>query len=143
MIRLSVIGLGILLLATPAAAQKRLQWDQTAPVGATSFTSAEANAYTYRWYIHGTTTGGTVLPGVSCTTTNAPLTKTCTAPLPPISSGTTINLTASDGTETEHSNPATLSAPTTPTNVRIASLLLRRLVLTPMTVATRVFRLPR
>lgn len=108
------------LMATPAFAQKRINWDQPAPVGATTFTATDAAAYTYKYYVVNNPVG-TALTGVACTTSNSPLVKVCSTLLPAaLTPGTVFDLTASDSTdESAHSNTTTVTVPNTPTKLRI------------------------
>lgn len=74
----------ILLLLVPsvvysqAVPTSRLGWDQDAP------TLADAQAYTYKYYADGSTTG-IVLSGVTCTGTASPF--VCSAPFPAFTPG--------------------------------------------------------
>ncbi len=109
-----VIGLMVMgiLLSSVAMAQtpKRLQWTQSAPVGATTFTSAMAQGYVYKYYVQGQSVG-IILTGVTCTTTSSALIKACSAPLPSgLLPGQVLDVTASEGglDESAHSNTASV-----------------------------------
>jgi len=76
-----------------------------------------AQGYTYKIYKFNDPASGTVLQGVTCTTTNDPFTKTCVAPVPAALnvSGTTLDMTAIVlGIETPHSTSAVVPAPLQP-----------------------------
>lgn len=118
---------GLVLGATPAAAQgagkpgDRLAWDQAAA------TLAEAQGLTYSGYFDGATTAA-VLPS-TCSGAASPF--VCTAPIPPLTTGDhTVQLTASlvlslpDNRAIESAKSAVFTfrlfaAPSTPAQIRI------------------------
>lgn len=112
----------LVVFACPVHSQSlRLGWDQPAPQGSSTFTSAMAQAYVYKYYLVGGTNSGTTIAAVACTTTNAPLVKFCSAPLPtPLQGGQQINVTASNPLgESGHSNDLELPPPPpAPLNLR-------------------------
>lgn len=80
--RVSFLLILLLLVPTSVYSQavptSRLGWDQDAP------TLADAQAYTYKYYADGSTTG-IVLSGVTCTGTASPF--VCSAPFPAFTPG--------------------------------------------------------
>lgn len=117
----ALVGLFLLLGVGTSHAQatsaNRLGWDQAAP------TLAEANAYTYRQYPDGATTG-TVLTGVVCTGTTSPF--LCGVPFPAFTPGAhSIQLTAANAAgESLKSLPFNFTfvvIPSVPANLRIMS----------------------
>jgi hypothetical protein len=89
------------------------------------FTVAIAQGYGYKIYKTADPSSGIVLAMVTCTTTNDPFMKTCTAPLPPAYNvtGLSLDMTAIVAwIETPHSNvyvvPPPLTPPPAPANLR-------------------------
>src|ERR1051325_7088842 len=83
---LSILALLVLFPAFGNAQSLKAAWEIAGPPAESgkprpTFTSAMAMAYTYRLYPEAATIGRE-LSGVSCTTTNDPFQKTCSAPVP-------------------------------------------------------------
>lgn len=115
------VFLTIILLLVPsfvfsqAIPTSRLGWDQDAP------TLADAQAYTYKYYADGSTTG-VALTGVTCTGSASPF--TCSAAFPAFTPGNhRITLAASNlAGESAKSNPLDFTfivTPAVPTGLRI------------------------
>jgi hypothetical protein len=116
------ILLAALLLAIPAFASAqvvpsdKIAWDQQAP------DLASAQAYTYKYYPDGATTGIT-FTGVTCTSAGTPAVITCRANFPAFTPGAhTLTITATNAAG-ESPKSATFKfdlvvVPTAPTNIR-------------------------
>jgi hypothetical protein len=103
--------------AQQASPNSTIQWDQPAP------TLADAQAYTYKYYADGSTTG-VVFNGVTCNGTASPF--TCTVLFPAFTPGNhTIRLTAQNiAGESTPSSPFGFTfvvTPSSPNNIRIGS----------------------
>ncbi len=136
--RAFLLSVLLLLLSSSAFAQtKQLAWEQSAPTGQATFTSAAAQGYLYKWYRPNQATS-TVLTAVTCTTTNQPLVKTCSAPLPgAINAGDSVTLTASFADGSNESGPSNVATfvlpipPNPPSGLRIAANYLRNIFTSP------------